>query len=58
MTVAYIGLGDRERAFHWLRKGVEDHSITLLEANTEPIAGALGNDPRFREIVAQLHRAK
>ena len=58
MAVAYIGLGDRDRAFAWLQKGAENGSVTLLEVNTDPIYTELSSDPRFGNIVAQLRRPR
>lgn len=57
MAGVYIALGDKDKAFYWLQRGVDDRSLTLLEANTEPIYGGLSSDPRFDAIVSQLHRA-
>lgn len=54
MTVAYIGLGEKEAAFEWLQRGVADRGVTLLEANTEPIYSAFNGDPRFTAILVRL----
>jgi regulator of protease activity HflC (stomatin/prohibitin superfamily) len=58
MAEAYLGLGDKERAFAWLRRGVADGSVTLFEANTDPFYTAFLNDPRYREILASLRKPK
>jgi tryptophanyl-tRNA synthetase len=54
MTAAYIGLGDKDRAFLWLQRCVAEHSCTLLEVNNEPFHGELSSDPRFAQITAPL----
>ena len=55
MTEAYIGLGDKDRAFSWLRRCVAEHSCTLLEVNNEPFYSGLSHDPRFAQITAPLN---
>jgi tetratricopeptide (TPR) repeat protein len=55
MTEAYIGLGNTDRAFLWLRRCVAEHSCTLLEVNNEPFYRGLGSDPRFAQITGSLY---
>ncbi len=54
MTKAYIGLGDKDRAFTWLGRCVAERSCTLLDVNTEPFV-ALSADPRFAQLTAPLY---
>lgn len=55
VAIAYIGLGDHDRAFEWLEKAYaeRDHSMTSLKI--EPAYHPLRGDPRF---VALLRRMK
>ena len=58
MAEAYLGIGDKEKAIMWLKRGEEDRSFTLFEAETEPIYSALADDLRFKEIVADLRKPR
>ena len=55
MTRAYIGLGDKDRAFTWLSRCVTERSCTLLDVNTEPFSSELSSDPRFAQLTAPLY---
>ena len=48
---AYLGLGEIEKAFEWLLKGIEERSpwITLLKM--DPIYDGIRSDPRFQELL-------
>lgn len=48
----YIGLGERDQAFEWLAKAVEQHDVNLF-VQTDPLYDPLRGDPRF---TALLHR--
>ncbi len=48
----YAGLGDRERAFVWLERSLDDHS--LMPGIMGPIFDELRADPRFDRIRRQL----
>ena len=50
----YIGLGDNDRAFHWLDKAVQQRDLDLLLQYDSPYA-PLRRDPRFAGL---LHRMK
>jgi TolB-like protein len=50
----YIGLGDKDRAFHWLDKAVDQRDLDLLLQYDSPYA-PLRSDPRFDRL---LHRMK
>jgi TolB-like protein/Tfp pilus assembly protein PilF len=50
----YIGLGDKDRAFQWLNKAVEQRDLDLLLQYDSPYA-PLRSDPRFAGL---LHRMK
>ncbi len=56
MTEAYIGLGNKDRAFFWFNRCVAEHSCSLLEANAEPIYSGLSGDRRFQKISGPLYR--
>jgi serine/threonine-protein kinase len=47
----YIGLGDKEQAVFWLRKGYAERSDHLLPLGTDPAFDPLRSDPRFVELM-------
>jgi hypothetical protein len=47
----YVGLGDREQALGWLRKGYDEHSDHALSLRADPIYDSLRSDPRFSEML-------
>jgi hypothetical protein len=51
----YTGLGDKDSAFHWLDKAVTEHNDRLIYLKVDPIADPLRTDPRFKNLMNQLH---
>jgi hypothetical protein len=43
-------LGQKESAFHWLQRCVDDHSCTASELNRDHGLDPLRSDPRFPQI--------
>jgi TolB-like protein/Tfp pilus assembly protein PilF len=41
----YVGLGDKEQALAWLRKGYDEHSDHLLHIGADPMLDPLRSDP-------------
>jgi serine/threonine-protein kinase len=54
-VMPYIGLGDKDEAFFWLGKGVDEGSIGFTTLEVHPWFDDLRSDPRF---TALLNRAK
>jgi serine/threonine protein kinase/Flp pilus assembly protein TadD len=50
----YAGLGDKDQAFAWLDKALQDRSPWLLKLKTEPNFEPLRTDPRFQTLVQQI----
>jgi len=50
-VTAYMRLGDKEQAFAWLAKLVEERNGDRLELNTSPLYDSLRDDPRFPELL-------
>lgn len=50
IALVYAGLGERDQAFRWLQKAVEDRSTSMVFLRTDPELGGLRSDPRFVEI--------
>ncbi len=51
----YVGLGDRDRAFAFLEKGLQERDEQILTVLRDPRADSLRSDPRFAGL---LRRAK
>ena len=50
----YVGLGDRDRALEWLRKGARERSPGLVFLKVDPFFDPLRSDPRFKALLRQL----
>jgi eukaryotic-like serine/threonine-protein kinase len=53
-AVPYIGLGDRDEAFFWLGKGVDERSIGFAMLDVHPWFDDLRSDPRFTALLNRL----
>jgi TolB-like protein/DNA-binding winged helix-turn-helix (wHTH) protein/Tfp pilus assembly protein PilF len=54
LATAHAALGDTESALHWLRKGVDVHSICMPDLNTDPRFDALRGDARFKQLLRDV----
>jgi TolB-like protein/DNA-binding winged helix-turn-helix (wHTH) protein len=52
-VIAYIGVGNKEEALHWLQKALEHHSNVVTSLKVDPIFDPLRDDPRFVNILHQ-----
>ena len=50
IALVYAGLGERDQAFRWLQKAVEDRSTSMVFLRADPELGGLRSDPRFVKI--------
>ncbi|MGB8583602.1 MAG: winged helix-turn-helix domain-containing protein [Candidatus Sulfotelmatobacter sp.] len=53
-AIAYIGMGDKEKAIAWLQKAYEWHSSSLTALKVDPTYDPLRNDPRFQALVRRI----
>jgi serine/threonine-protein kinase len=53
-AAAYAGLGDRDRAFTWLQRGVKERDVLLPENFFEPLLDPLKSDPRYQPFADRL----
>jgi TolB-like protein/DNA-binding winged helix-turn-helix (wHTH) protein/Tfp pilus assembly protein PilF len=49
----YLGLGDNERAFHWLEKAYQDREPLLVMLKT-PLYAPLRSDPRYFQLLKKV----
>ena len=54
LAFIYARLGQPDRAFEWLERGVDQRSDRLLWLAVDPRADPLRGDPRFAALVAAL----
>ncbi len=54
VAVIYAGLGDRDQAFAWLEKAVEQHSFWLSWLKLDPRLDPLRSDPRFSHLLQRV----
>jgi tetratricopeptide (TPR) repeat protein/TolB-like protein len=53
-AVLWLGLGDRDQAFHWMDKALDEHCDYLVYLATDPMADPLRGDPRFAVLLQKL----
>jgi hypothetical protein len=51
----YAQLGDKDSAFEWLEKGIEDHDPAMSTLKIEPAYDNLRSDPRFIKILQRVN---
>jgi TolB-like protein/Tfp pilus assembly protein PilF len=54
MFVAYVGMGDKDKAFAWLQKAYLEHSPVLTALKVDPIYDPLRSDPRFQDLLRRV----
>ena len=54
IALFYAGIGDRQQAFAWLQKAVEERAGLLVYLRVDPIWDSVRNDPRFEKIIRQV----
>ena len=57
-AVPYIGLGNKDEAFFWLGKGVDEQSIGFAELDVHPWFDDLRSDPRFKALLIRTSPPK
>jgi TolB-like protein len=53
-AVIYTGLNQKDDAFHWLDKAVEERCEYLVYLGSDPLADPLRSDPRFSQLMSRL----
>ena len=54
LTIAYVGLGDKDEAFKWLEKAYEERSNFLWLLRVYPCLDSLRSDPRFDDLLKRV----
>jgi TolB-like protein/Tfp pilus assembly protein PilF len=55
LAVVSIGLGDKDNAFLYFNRAVDEHNDRLIYLAVEPIADPLRSDPRFQALLRRVH---
>ncbi|HYV05849.1 MAG TPA: tetratricopeptide repeat protein, partial [Blastocatellia bacterium] len=53
-AIAHAGLGDTDRAFDWLERAFEKHSVDLFTLKVEPMLDGLRRDKRFENLLRRV----
>jgi tetratricopeptide (TPR) repeat protein len=56
-SLLYMDVGDKDRAFEWLAKGVEERFGHVDELKVEPLYDSLRSDPRFTALLRKMNLA-
>lgn len=51
----YAGLGEKDQAFHWLQKAVEERSTSMVFLRMDPELATLRADARFAPLSGSLN---
>jgi tetratricopeptide (TPR) repeat protein len=59
LAVAYVALGDKDRAFYWLGQGYEhremaSHDWGVMILKVDPLLAPLRSDPRFTDLLRRM----
>jgi tetratricopeptide (TPR) repeat protein len=54
IALIYGQLGDRDNAFRWLERAVEERSSFLLFIKVSPRVAPLRSDPRYRQLLQRI----
>jgi hypothetical protein len=50
----YLGLGNKELAFEWLRRAADHRTADLIYLKTDPLYDSLRADSRFDELLRRV----
>ena len=54
-AIIYTGLGDKDRAFEWLEKCLEQGRGQISHLKSRPMFDSLRSDPRYAELLAAMN---
>jgi len=54
LAAIYVGLGDKDQAFHYLDAAYQERVDRLVYLNVEPMADPIRSDPRFAQLMAKV----
>ena len=54
IAAVYLALGDKDEAFQWLERALDEHSAPMYGIAWHPIFRALRSDPRFADLLRRM----
>jgi TolB-like protein/DNA-binding winged helix-turn-helix (wHTH) protein/Tfp pilus assembly protein PilF len=54
IALIHVGLGEKDQAFNWLEKAVQERSPWLIHLRVDPRFDPLRSDPRFAALLRQI----
>jgi len=54
LAAIYVGLGNKDQAFHYLEAAYQERVDRLVYLNVEPMSDPLRSDPRFAQLMAKI----
>src|SRR2546421_567274 len=55
MAVLYARLGDKEMAFAWLEKALDERDPSVVRLKIEPVYDGLRSDPRYAKLLERMN---
>jgi TolB-like protein/DNA-binding winged helix-turn-helix (wHTH) protein len=55
IAIVYLGLGNKDQALIWLKKGFEDRSYEMAVLKVDPRFDSLRSEPRFQDLLRGMH---
>ncbi|MGA7924847.1 MAG: hypothetical protein WCA20_02500 [Candidatus Sulfotelmatobacter sp.] len=54
MPLAYATIGEKDKAFAWLEKGLAEKSTWLLYLKVDPGFDSVRSDPRYADLLRRM----
>jgi serine/threonine-protein kinase len=54
-AIIYTSLGDKDRAFEWLAKAIEERALIIHHLKSRPLFDALRSDPRYPDLLRRMN---
>ena len=54
VALVHLGLGDRDAAFDWLGRAVDERSYRMVNLAADPIFESLAHDARFAPLLERV----
>jgi serine/threonine-protein kinase len=54
-AIIYTGLGDKDRAFEWLVKAIEERTLIIHHLKSRPLFDPLRSDPRYADLLRRMN---
>jgi len=55
LSILYMGLGEREKAFDWLEKAYAGRDGSMIFLSVDPIFDSVRSHPRYTILIRKLH---